>query len=98
MICSKSQYVFCNCTGGMRPGKDIDRSFNPHRCRIDRKTGQKSNGIINGKNRNQFYPGKTNNERLLSFTLHQGTKTPGFDPVNVTNQLERMRCGIFLTV
>lgn len=28
--------------------------------------------LKNGKNRNQFFPGKFNNERLLSFNLHQG--------------------------
>lgn len=31
-----------------------------------------------------FFAAKSENKRLLSFTLHQGTKTPGFDPVNVT--------------
>jgi len=33
-----------------------------------------------------------------SFTLHQEPKTPGFDPVNVTNQFERLRYGSFLAV
>lgn len=32
----------------------------------------------------QYFAVDSGNEWLLSFTLHQGTKTPGFDPVNVT--------------
>lgn len=37
-----------------------------------------------GRRWSQFFADDSTNEWLLSFTLHQGTKRPGFDPVNVT--------------
>jgi hypothetical protein len=51
-----------------------------------------------GRGWNQLSTVKSGNEWLASFTLHQGTKRPGFDPVNVTNQFERMRFGIFFAM
>ncbi len=47
MISFKSEYSLINRTGGLRPGKDINRIFEQHGCRIDRKSSQKAKDITN---------------------------------------------------